>query len=104
MKCKICGEELTHMEGNYYFAHKHREINPEYRRLAQIAYDTVLQTMIEGEKTHPDNEWKDRSVKYHKEHAFIHAGNAHLEPNKTDEDNIACCMTRCAMIKFLEDK
>ncbi len=102
MKCNICGKELVHMEGNYYFAHKHREINPEYRRLAQLAYNTVLQTMIEGEKTHSPDGWKNKPICYHKLHASEHADSAYIGDDS--EDHIAHAMTCCAMIKYLEDK
>jgi hypothetical protein len=81
-------------------------INPDYLKLAQIAYDTVLQTMLEGEKEHGADSWKNVNIDAHIEHAL-----GHLEDyiNKasfgiiTPEDHIAHTMTRCAMIKYLEE-
>jgi hypothetical protein len=75
-------------------------INPDYLKLAQIGFDYILQTMIEGEKTHPDNEWKEKASVQHWVHAKIHMSN--YKQGDKSEDHIACCMARCAMIKFLE--
>jgi hypothetical protein len=77
-------------------------INPGYIKLAKIAYDTVLQTMIEGEKTHGADEWKGVSTSTHSCYMSIH-GSKYCRDDKS-EDHIAHAMTRCAMIKFLEDK
>jgi len=75
-------------------------INPDYLKLAQIAYNTVLQTMIEGEKEHGD-EWKSKSISYHKRHALEHAEKAYTGvPSK--EDDVGNGMTRDAIIKYLE--
>ena len=82
-------------------SNKDMAISPLYIKLAQIAYDAVLQTMIEGEKQHGPDEWKDKSILYHKTHALEHAELAYPGYNN-DEDHIAHCMARCAMIKFLE--
>ncbi|MFA5307796.1 MAG: hypothetical protein WC365_10165 [Candidatus Babeliales bacterium] len=76
-------------------------MNPDYIKLAQIAYDTVLQTMIEGETTHPANEWQDISTADHAEHIKMHIGKHRRD--KT-EDHIAHALTRLAMIKYLESK
>ncbi|MFA5307754.1 MAG: hypothetical protein WC365_09955 [Candidatus Babeliales bacterium] len=84
-------------------SNKDMAISPLYIKLAQIAYDAVLQTMQEGEKEHGPDEWKDKSILYHKTHALEHAELAYPGYNN-DEDHIAHAMTRCAMIKFLEDK
>jgi hypothetical protein len=75
-------------------------MNPIYTKLAQIAYDTVLQTMVDGEKTHPDNDWQDVSIIDH----ICHAGH-HIDDyitKDTSEDHIAHALTRCAIIKYLE--
>ncbi len=77
-------------------------INPDYLTLAQIAYDTVLQTMIEGEKEHGADQWKSKSMTYHKRHASEHADDAYVGDSK--EDHIAHALTRCAMIKYLETR
>lgn len=77
-------------------------INPDYIKLAQIAYDTVLRTMIEGEQKHGTDGWKSKSVIYHKTHALQHAELAYTGYNN-DEDHTAHAMTRCAMIKYLEE-
>jgi hypothetical protein len=74
-------------------------MNPIYHKLAQIAYDTVLQTMIEGEKEHGD-EWKSKSIAYHKEHALRHAELNYT--GDTSENHTNNGMTRNAMIKYLE--
>jgi hypothetical protein len=76
-------------------------INPDYLKLGEIAKQTVIQTMIEGEKKHGADEWKDKSILYHKTHALEHAELAYPGYNN-DEDHIAHCMTRCAIIRFLE--
>jgi len=75
-------------------------MNPDYIKLAQIAYDTVLQTMLEGEKKHGTGGWKNKSLAYHKFHISEHADYALC--GDTKEDHIAHAMTRCAMIKYLE--
>jgi len=75
-------------------------INPDYIKLAEIAFNAVLQTMMEGEKVHGADEWKNKSILYHKTHALEHAELAYPGYNK--EDHISHCMTRCAMIKYLE--
>jgi len=77
-------------------------INPGYIKLAKIAYDTVLQTMIEGEKTHGADEWKQLDTYQHASRAWQHINDYYIDD--TSEDHIAHAMTRCAMIKFLEDK
>jgi hypothetical protein len=81
-------------------------INPDYLKLAQIAYDMVLQTMIEGEKEHGADEWKSMSIIDHGEHAYDHTRNflngKAFKEMETGEDNIAHAMTCCAIIKYLE--
>jgi hypothetical protein len=84
-------------------------IRPEYRELAQIAYDTVLKTMVEGEKTHPDKPvdgWKEKDLIGHLGHADVHLrkyeNGYFCKDSKSCEDNIAHALTRCAMIKYLE--
>ena len=75
-------------------------INPDYLKLAQIAFDTVLQTMLEGEKEHGPDEWKSIPSLEHK----LHTADHFLKRTQSDiaEDHIAHAMTRCAMIKYLE--
>jgi len=77
-------------------------INPDYIKLAQIAYDTILQTMMEGEKVHGADEWKKLSIYEHGIHAAQHIMDHSM--GYTAEDHIAHAMTRCAMIKMLEDE
>lgn len=40
MKCKECGEELTHMEGGFYFAHSHdcvpKKIYPDFTHTVRV--------------------------------------------------------------------
>lgn len=75
-------------------------MNPDYIKLAQIAYDTVLRTMREGEKTHPDNDWQDVDKIDHLCHANHHI--IDYIANDKSADHIAHALTRCAMIKYLE--
>jgi hypothetical protein len=75
-------------------------MNPIYHKLAQIAYDTVIQTMQEGEKSHPNDDWQNVDIMEHFRHAIDHLASWELEEN--DEDHLAHAITRLAMIKFLE--
>jgi hypothetical protein len=82
-------------------------MNPDYEKLGEIAKQAVIQTMIEGEKEHGVDEWKSVSIDDHIDHAFDHIedyGSKMALGISTPEDHIAHCMTRCAMIKFLEDE
>lgn len=74
-------------------------MNADYIKLAQIAYGTVLQTMIDGEKEHGADGWKVLSVADHAEHIKAHIGKHRMDKS---EDHIAHALTRCAMIKYLE--
>ena len=76
-------------------------INPLYAKLAKIAYDTVLRTMQEGEKEHGADEWERTNIPTHGMHLIEHIYN-HSQQDAS-EDHIAHAMTRCAMIKYLED-
>lgn len=75
-------------------------MNPDYIKLAQIAYDTVLQTMIEGEKTHPVNDWQGISIADHTAHAADHL--VKWSKGFTDELHLEHLITRLTMIKCLE--
>jgi hypothetical protein len=75
-------------------------INPDYIKLAKIAYDTVLQTMMEGEKEHGADEWKELSIYEHGIHATQHIMDHSM--GYTAEDHIAHCLTRLAMARYLE--
>jgi len=79
---------------------KLRNVKPIYIELAQIAFDTVLQTMIDGEKTHPANEWQNVDIMEHFRHAIDHLANWELDEN--DEDHLAHAITRLIMIRYLE--
>ena len=73
---------------------------PEYIKLAQTAYDTVLATMLEGEATHQGNEWQMISAWEHMNHAMQHmAASANRD---TSEDHIGHAITRLAMIKVIQ--
>lgn len=85
----------------YAVLNRNNGINPDYIKLAQIAYDTVLQTMIDGEKEHGD-EWKHKSIDYHKQHALAHAELNYV--GDTSEKHTDNGMTRDAMIKYLENR
>ena len=76
-------------------------MNPLYHKLAQIAYDKVIETMLAGEKDHPGNEWINKSAEYHKLHAYQHAESAYIGNNK--EDDTGHCLTRCAMAVLKEN-
>ena len=76
-------------------------VNPDYIKLAQIAYDTVLQTMLEGAKTHPDNDWQSVDIMEHFRHALDHLANWELE--EKDEPHLDHAITRLVMIKYLEE-
>ena len=71
-----------------------------YRELAGLAYDTVLKTMVEGTKTHPDDNWQEVDIIDHLCHASHHIED-YIAKDKT-EDHIAHAITRLVMIKFLE--
>jgi hypothetical protein len=75
-------------------------MNPDYEKLAQIAHDTVLQTMLEGEKDHPADEWKKLTIKDHIDHIMRHTYNYFT--GKQGEDDIGHMMARGAMIKYQE--
>ncbi len=75
-------------------------MDPEHIKLAQIAHDTVLRTMQEGEQTHPGNEWQQQPEIYHLIHATTHIASAGLKD--TSEDHIGHALTRLAMIKYLQ--
>ena len=75
-------------------------MNPLYIKLAKIAYDTVLQTMQEGEKEHGAGEWKNQSIDYHKQHALAHAELNYVGDKSEKHTNNG--MTRNAMILYLE--
>jgi hypothetical protein len=74
-------------------------INPLYTKLAQIAYDTILQTMLEGEAKHGD-EWLHKSIDYHKLHAYQHAEQNYIGDKSEKHTNNG--LTRNAMILYLE--
>ena len=75
-------------------------MNPEYIKLAQTAYDTVLATMLEGEKQHPGNEWQGKSIGEHfrraDKHLFMYL------KGDTSEDHIGHALTRLTMILALQ--
>lgn len=73
-----------------------------YTKLAQIAYDTVLQTMLEGEKTHPANEWQNVDIMEHFRHALDHLAGWELE--EKDEPHLGNAITRLVITKYLEDR
>lgn len=72
-----------------------------YTKLAQLAYDTVLQTMVDGEKTHPDNDWQNVDIMEHFRHALDHLASWELEEN--DEPHLDHAITRLVIIKCLEE-
>lgn len=80
-------------------------MNPDYERLGELAKQIVIRTMQEGEQTHPGNEWQTASIQHHtvrmEAHA-IKACNHRVKFEPENEDDIAHCLTRCAMIKYLQ--
>ena len=77
-------------------------MNPIYEKVGELAKQAIIQTFIEGEKTHPDNDWQDVSIIDHICHAGHHIDN--YITKDTSEDHIAHALTRLAMIKYLEAK
>ena len=78
------------------------KVNPLYEELGELAKQIVIQTMIEGEKTHPDKPvdgWKDMPFEQHVEHINEHVYCA--KHRFINEDHIAHALTHCAMIKYL---
>jgi hypothetical protein len=75
-------------------------MNPEYIKLAQIAYDTVLATMQEGETTHPAQEWQEVDINTHLAHEAVHC--VKYVEGDTSEDHIGHALTRLALIKALQ--
>ena len=73
------------------------DTDPEYIKLAQIAFDTVLATMLEGEKTHPEQDWQTAN---HIDRIMQHAYKYHN--GDTAEDHIGHALTRCAMVKAIQ--
>jgi hypothetical protein len=75
-------------------------MNPDYEKLGEIAKQTVIQTMLEGEKKHGTDGWKEQCGLFHLRHIYNHCSKAY--DFDTSDDHIAHAMTRCAMIKYLE--
>lgn len=80
-----------------YKAHKTMSL---YEVLGEIAKQTVIRTMIEGEKTHPANDWQEVDIIDHICHTSHHEND--YIAGDTSEDHIAHALTRCAMIKYME--
>lgn len=103
--CDDCGNQSVYYVCDQSSCEKYKEykklkdVNPLYIELAQIAFDTVLQTMIDGEKKHGD-EWLNKSIDYHKQHALGHAELNCVGDKSDNHTNNG--MTRNAMIKYLE--
>ena len=76
------------------------KINPLYHKLSQIAYDTVLQTMLEGEKEHGVDGWIGLGVSNHTSHVADHL--VKWSKGLADEPHLEHLITRLAMIKYLE--
>lgn len=74
----------------------------DYKQLAQLAYDTVLQTMTEGEAAHGLDKWKTLSQHDHLIRGFRHMVKAIY--HQTDENHLAHALTRCAMAIYKGDK
>ncbi len=80
-----------------------KDVNPIYIELAQIAFDEVIQTMLEGEATHPDKPidgWKSVSVEEHLRHIKDHIDKL-IAGDKT-EDHAGHTSARLAMIEYLD--
>jgi hypothetical protein len=75
-------------------------MNPEYIKLAQIAYNTVLATMLEGEATHQGNEWQEVDINTHLAHEAVHC--VKYVKGDTSEDHIGHALTRLCIIKALQ--
>lgn len=105
--CDDCKTQNTYYACDQSSCEKHKEykklkdVKPIYIELAQIAFDTVLQTMIDGEAKHGD-EWLSKSIDYHKQHAYQHAELNYVGDKSDKHTNN--CLTRNAMILYLEAK
>jgi hypothetical protein len=77
-----------------------------YEELGEITKQAVIQTMMEGEATHPDNKWREVDIREHVEHLISHCAMTECEikikKKYGDEDHITHALTRLAMIKYLE--
>jgi hypothetical protein len=76
-------------------------MNHEYEKLAKIAYDTVLATMLEGEAMHPADEWQTVDINTHLAHEAVHC--VKYMEGDTSEDHIGHALTRLCMIKALQN-
>lgn len=105
--CDDCKTQNTYYACDQSSCEKHKEykklkdVKPIYIELAQIAFDTVLQTMIEGEQSHPANNWRNISTGVHYHHVFKHL--SEWGKGDTSELHLDHAITRLAMIKYLED-
>ena len=70
-----------------------------YEEVGEIAKQTVIRTMMEGEKEHGD-EWLYKSINYHKEHALGHAELNYVGDKSDKHTNNG--LTRNAMILYME--
>ncbi len=75
-------------------------MNPTYEQLGELAKQTVIRVMQEGEAAHPANDWQDKPAGEHFRHADKHMF-MYLQGDAS-EDHIAHALTRLAMIKYLE--
>jgi hypothetical protein len=71
-------------------------MNPEYERLGELAKQTVIRTMQEGEQTHPGQEWLKIPTSEHYIHAQHHMTDWYYKD--TSEDHIGHAITRLVMI------
>jgi hypothetical protein len=75
-------------------------MNPEYEKLAKLAYDIVIKTMLEGEKAHPRNEELQELELHHVDHAYEHI-QKHYKCDET-EPHIEHAITRLVIAEAKE--
>ena len=67
-------------------------MNKEYRRLADLAFYTVMLTMVEGEKQHSDNTYMQKPIPEDIEHAIKHLRRYLKRGERVDLEH---ALTRC---------
>ena len=69
-------------------------MSKEYRRIADVAFYTVMKTMVEGEKQHPDNPYRHKPLLDDIEHAIVHLKRY---KKKNDVEDLEHALTRCGI-------
>jgi len=72
----------------------------KYRKLADIAFYTVMKVMEEGKKTHPEDDFISRRESEHLEHARDHLRNY---GTNYDREELEHALTRIAIMLIKGD-